>query len=72
MTDKIRNVLIECLEEADDGENKKRKMAMGIINKAISGDVRAFITVAKFIGEFPTKRQIVETDAEIKSKPFGL
>ena len=32
----------------------------------ISGDVRAFEAVAKFIGEFPNKREMTETDAEIE------
>ena len=63
MTKKIRNVLIECLENEED---MKKEMAIGLIQKAISGDVRAFETVAKFIGEFPTRLQTVETDEEIK------
>ena len=68
MTKKIRKVLIECLEGSED---MKKDMAMGLIKKAISGDVRAFETVAKFIGEFPTKLQTIETDEEIKkSSPF--
>ena len=40
-------------------------MAKSLVNKAISGDVRAFEAVAKFVGEFPSKREMVETDAEI-------
>lgn len=48
-------------------------MAMGLIKKAISGDVRAFETIAKFIGEYPTKVQTIETDEEIKKLfPFGF
>ena len=70
MKKKIRSVLIECL---DNDEGIKKEMAMGLIRKAISGDVRAFETIAKFIGEFPTKEQTVETDEEInKVFPFGF
>jgi len=69
MKQKIRNVLIECFEK--DSEMKK-EMAMGLIKKAISGDVRAFETVAKFIGEFPTQRQTLETDEEIKKRSFNF
>lgn len=70
MTKNIRKVLIECLENNENGESMKKEMAMGIINKAISGDVRAFELVAKFIGEFPSKREMIETDAEIKNDTF--
>ena len=70
MTKNIRKVLIECLENNENGESMKKEMAMGIINKAISGDVRAFEVVAKFIGEFPSKREMIETDAEIKNDTF--
>ena len=63
MTQNLRHILIDCLE--NEGEMKK-EMAMGLIKKATSGDVRAFETVARFIGEFPTKRQTMETDEEIK------
>ena len=63
MTQKIRHVLIDCLENE---AGMKKDMAMGLIKKAISGDVRAFETVAKFIGEYPSKRQTLETDEEIR------
>lgn len=72
MTKKIRNVLVECLEASENGDNLKKEMALGIINKAISGDVRAFEIIAKFIGEFPSKREMLETDAEIKKDPFNF
>ena len=61
---------MECLNSKENGETMKKEMAMGIINKAISGDVKAFEIVAKFIGEFPDKREMVETDAEIKNNTF--
>lgn len=70
MKKKIRSVLIECLNNE---EGIKKEMAMGLIKKAISGDVRAFETIAKFIGEYPTKVQTIETDEEIKKLfPFGF
>lgn len=72
MTKNIRNTLIECLEKTENGESMKKEMVLAIINKAISGDIRAFETVAKFIGEFPNKREMTETDAEIKSNPFNI
>ena len=63
MTKKIRNILMDCLEGEDE---LKKEMAMGLIKKAISGDVRAFETIARFVGEFPSKRETIETDEEIK------
>lgn len=63
MKKKIRHVLIDCLENEAD---MKKDIAMGLIKKAISGDVRAFETIARFIGEFPSKRETMETDEEIK------
>ena len=72
MTKNIRNTLIEGLEKTENGESMKKEMVLAIINKAISGDIRAFETVAKFIGEFPNKREMTETDAEIKSNPFNI
>lgn len=70
MKKKIRSVLIEYLNNE---EGIKKEMAMGLIKKAISGDVRAFETIAKFIGEYPTKVQTIETDEEIKKLfPFGF
>lgn len=67
MTKKIRNILIDCLESDDD---MKKEMAMGLIKKATSGDVRAFVTIAKFIGEFPSEQQKIRTDEEIKKSMF--
>ena len=69
MKQKIRNILVDCLESDDD---TKKEMVMGLIKKATSGDVRAFETVAKFIGEFPSQQEMIETDAEIESNPFNL
>ena len=65
MTKSIRAELMEYLENTEKGETIRKEMAKSLVNKAISGDVRAFEAVAKFVGEFPSKREMVETDAEI-------
>lgn len=67
MTQKFRHILIDCLE--NEGEMKK-EVAMGLIKKAMSGDVRAFETIARFIGEFPSEREMMETDEELKNSPL--
>lgn len=69
MKKKIRHILIDCLESDDE---TKKEMVMGLIKKATSGDVRAFEAIARFIGEFPTKRQMIETDEEIKKDPLNF
>ena len=65
MTKSIRAELMEYLENTEKGETIRKEMAKSLVNKAISGDVRAFEAVVKFVGEFPSKREMVETDAEI-------
>ena len=66
MTKSIRTELVEYLESTPKGETIRKEMAKSLVDKAISGDVRAFEAVAKFIGEFPNKREMTETDAEIE------
>ena len=66
MTKSIRTELMEYLESSEKGETIRKEMAKSLVDKAISGDVRAFEAVAKFIGEFPNKREMTETDAEIE------
>ena len=58
---------MEYLESTEKGETLRKGMAKSLVDKAISGDVRAFEAVAKFIGEFPSKREMVDTDAEIET-----
>jgi hypothetical protein len=66
MIKSIRTELMEYLESSEKGETIRKEMAKSLVDKAISGDVRAFEAVAKFIGEFPSKREMVDTDAEIE------
>ena len=72
MTKSIRAELMEYLENTEKGETIRKEMAKSLVNKAISGDVRAFEAVAKFVGEFPSKREMVETDAEIAKSVLKL
>jgi hypothetical protein len=66
MTKSIRIELMEYLESSEKGETIRKEMAKSLVDKAISGDVRAFEAVAKFIGECPNNREMTETDAEIE------
>ena len=61
----IRKEIMEYLDSTEKGETIRKSLAKSMVDKAISGDVRAFETVAKFVGEFPSKRDMVDTDAEI-------
>ena len=72
MVKSIRTILMECLESNENGETMRMEMAKGLINKAISGDVKAFEAVAKFVGEFPNKQEMVETDIEIKRNTISF
>ena len=57
MTKSIRAELMEYLENTEKGETIRKEMAKSLVNKAISGDVRAFEAVAKFVGEFPASEK---------------
>ena len=69
---KIRTVLVEYLENIKDNRNLKEELVKGLVDKAISGDIKAFELVAKFAGEFPNQRQLTSTDDEINNDGLGL
>ena len=70
---KMRQVLSDLLNNPTaDGKDLKEIVAFGLIKKAASGDIKAFETLVKFIGEMPTEREFTETDEEIKVNPWGL
>ncbi len=58
----MSSILIEYLENAENGNNLKEEIAKGIIKKAMDGNVRAFETIAKFIGEYPALKNISKLD----------
>lgn len=67
---KIRTVMVDYLENIIDNRNLKEELVKALVDKAITGDVKAFELVAKIAGEFPNKRQFTETDDEINSDNF--
>lgn len=70
---KMRQILTELLEQADvTSEESKEALAIALIRKAKTGDVRAFETIMRFIGELPTKDMTERTDDEIRADPYRL
>lgn len=69
---KLRTVLVDYLETIKDNRNIKEELVKGLVDKAISGNIKAFELVAKFAGEFPNQRQLTETDDEINADQFNL
>lgn len=70
---KMRQILTELLERTgDDVEVTKEGLAIALLKKALLGDVRAFETIMRFIGDTPTKDMQERTDKEIRKNPFNL
>ena len=64
----MRQMLMAALLlPTEDGKNKKEALAIALINRALTGDTRAFETIMKFIGEMPTEREQTETDEDIEN-----
>ncbi len=63
---KMRQILTEALLlPHEDGQSIKDAMAVALINRALKGDVRAFVTIMKFVGETPTELQQMATEDEL-------
>ena len=63
---KMRQILTEALLlPHEDGQSIKDAMAVALINRALKGDVRAFVTIMKFVGETPTELQQIATEDEL-------
>ncbi|MCL2473977.1 MAG: hypothetical protein FWF23_03640 [Alphaproteobacteria bacterium] len=70
---RMREILTVLLENpTSTGENLKESVAVALIERAKTGDVRAFETVMGYIGDCPTERMKVNTDKELEDNPFGL
>lgn len=70
---KMRQILTELLERRDEEtEITKEALAVALLRKAQQGDIKAFETVMKFIGDLPTRAMQEKTDEEIKKNPFCL
>ena len=69
---KLRTVLIDYLETIKDNRNIKEELVKGLVDKAISGNIKAFELVAKFAGEFPNKMQFTKTDDEINADEYNF
>ena len=70
---KMRQILTELLERVDcDVEITKESLAIALLRKAKQGDVKAFETVMRFIGDMPAKDMQEKTDLEIQHSPFNI
>ena len=70
---KMRQILTELLTEPKfDTDFSKEELAIALIRKAQQGDIHAFETIMKFIGDMPSKEEQQRTDEEIKENPFGV
>lgn len=70
---KMRQILSEALLlPSENIGNNKQAIAMALVNRALTGDVRAFETIMKFVGEMPKEREQTETDDEIEANPLGM
>lgn len=69
---KMRQILTEALLlPHEDQETRKEAIAVALINRALSGDVKAFEMIMKFIGEMPTELQQMATDDELSAFTWG-
>lgn len=69
---KLRTVLVDYLETIKDDRNIKEELVKALVDKAMTGDIKAFEMIAKFAGEFPNKRQFTTTDDEINADRLNL
>lgn len=70
---KMRQILTELLErKGEEIEITKEGLAIALLRKAQQGDIKAFETVMKFIGDIPTKDMQERTDEEIKENPLNI
>jgi hypothetical protein len=69
---KLRTVLVDYLETIKDDRNIKEELVKALVDRAMTGDIKAFEMIAKFAGEFPNKRQFTTTDDEINADRLNL
>ena len=69
---KLRTVLVDYLETIKDDRNIKEELVKALVDKAMTGDIKAFEMIAKFAGEFPNKRQFTTTDDEINADKLNI
>ena len=69
---KLRKILTELLENPQDDDMSKEGIAVALVKKAMTGDIKAIETIMKIIGEMPTPAMQTRTDEEIKNDPFFI
>ena len=65
---KLREILEMLLERPEGDCTTAEAISVALINKALSGDVKAYETVRDTIGEKPVEKRDIDLQAEILTK----